>query len=108
MKKIRSIFGWIVAAALLVGTCQVAQAQRLRDASGNVTGSVRSDGTICDRSGNSVARIDNSGNIRDRSGNTVGRIDSNGSIRDKSGNSVGRASGVKREWAAVLFFFDFI
>ena len=78
MKKLRSLIGLMVAAAMLVGASQAAQAQRLRDASGNVTGTVRSDGSICDRSGNSVARIDGSGNIRDRAGNTVGRITSSG------------------------------
>ena len=55
-----------------------------------------------------VGKVDRDGTVRDRSGNSIGKVDSDGTIRNKSGNSVGRASGVKKEWAAVLFFFDFI
>ena len=63
-------------------------AQDLRNASGNRTGKIESDGTV-----------------RNESGNRIGKIDSDGTIRDASGNRKGSASGVRKEWAAVTFFF---
>jgi hypothetical protein len=35
-------------------------------------------------------------------------VDSDGSIRNASGNKTSSASGVKRSWAAALFFFDLL
>jgi hypothetical protein len=39
-------------------------------------------------------------------GSIVGKIESNGDVR-KSGSIVGSAQGVKKEQAAVMFFFEF-
>jgi len=37
----------------------------------------------------------------------IGKIENDGTIRNASNTSIGRADGVKKEWAAVLFFFSF-
>ena len=45
--------------------------------------------------------------IRNASNAQAGTIESNGTVRDRSNSTMGSASGVKKEWAAVFFFFDF-
>ncbi len=76
-----------VIAALLIGISTV-QAQELKSSSGSSTGKIDSDGTI-----------------RNGSGSSVGKIDSDGTVRNSSGSSIGSANGVKKTWAAVVFFF---
>jgi hypothetical protein len=39
-------------------------------------------------------------------GSSVGKVEKDGTIR-KNGSSVGSAPGVRKEYAAVLFFFNF-
>ena len=73
--------------ALFIGTATL-QAQELRSSSGSSTGKIDSDGTI-----------------RNGSGSSVGKIDSDGTVRNSSGSSIGSANGVKKTWAAVVFFF---
>ena len=47
----------------------------------------------------------NGGDLRDASNASLGRIDNDGSVRNASNASIGRAQGVKKEWAAVFYFF---
>ena len=37
----------------------------------------------------------------------IGKVESDGTVRDSSGNNLGTARGVKREYAAIVFFFYF-
>ena len=44
--------------------------------------------------------------VRNSSYSAIGHIDSDGTIRNSSYSTIGHAKGIKREWAAVWFFFD--
>ena len=54
-----------------------------------------------------IGHIDSDGTVRNSSYSTIGHIDSDGTIRNSSYSTIGHAKGIKREWAAVWFFFDF-
>ena len=43
--------------------------------------------------------------VRDGNNSKIGKIESDGTVRNRNNSSIGRASGVKKEWAAVAFFF---
>jgi hypothetical protein len=55
--------------------------------------------------GSIFGRVESNGDVR-ISGSIKGRIESNGDVR-KNGSVVGSAKGVRPEFAAVIFFFDF-
>ena len=97
---------FLMAAALFTCTTTV-DAQTLRNSSGNAIGKIESDGTVRDKSGNRVGQITSSGEIRSSSGNTIGKIDNDGTVRNGSNSCIGYAKGVKKEYAAVYFFFNF-
>ena len=80
-------------------------AQDLRNASGSRTGKIESDGTVRNDSGTKIGKIESDGTIRNSSGTKIGKIESDGTIRNASGTKIGSASGVRKEWAAVTFFF---
>ena len=44
--------------------------------------------------------------VYDGSNRSIGKVESNGTVRDGSNRQIGQAKGVKREWAAVFFFFS--
>jgi hypothetical protein len=73
-------------------------------ANGSSVGKIESDGTIR-QNGSSVGKVESDGTVR-INGSSVGKIESDGTIR-KNGSSVGSAPGVRKEYAAVLFFFNF-
>lgn len=72
--------------------------------SGSIKGRIESNGSIR-KNGSIVGRVESNGDVR-KSGSIVGRIESNGDIR-KRGSIVGSARGVDKEYAAVIYFFDF-
>jgi len=43
--------------------------------------------------------------VRNSSYSTIGYISDEGTVRNSSHSIIGYAKGVKKEWAAVLFFF---
>jgi len=43
--------------------------------------------------------------VRNSSGSKIGSIDKDGTLRNDSGSKIGSASGIKKEWAAVTYFF---
>ena len=57
------------------------------------------------KNGSSFGKVESDGTVR-ISGSSVGKIESDGTVR-KNGSSIGTAKGVKKEHAAVIFFFDF-
>jgi len=77
----------------------------IRDRSNAQVGKIESDGTIRDRSNAQVGKIESDGTIRDRSNAQIGKVESDGTVRDRSNAQIGSARGVKKEWAAVAFFF---
>jgi hypothetical protein len=80
-------------------------AQDLRNASGSKTGKIESAGPILSAGGTKIVNFERDGTVRNDSGTKIGKIDSDGSIRNASGTKTGSASGVRKEWAAVTFFF---
>lgn len=85
MKK---LFFFLSISLFVVLFANASYAQDLRNASGSKTGKIESDGTV-----------------RNQSGSKIGKIESDGTIRNASGSKVGSAKGVKKQWAAVTFFF---
>ena len=57
------------------------------------------------KGGSSFGKVESNGDVR-INGSVKGKIESNGDIR-KNGSVVGSAKGVKKEQAAVIFFFEF-
>jgi hypothetical protein len=45
------------------------------------------------------------GTVENSSHNTIGYVRDDGTVEDSSHSTIGYASGVKRTWAAVCFFF---
>ena len=83
-------FRLLLAVLALIACTTTADAQSLRDKSGNSIGKIESDGIVRNKSGNRIGQITSSGEIRSSSGNTIGKIDNSGNVRDKSGNTIGK------------------
>lgn len=93
---------FVMAAAICIFVSN-ASAQDLRKG-GSSFGKVESNGDV--RINGSVkGKFESNGDIR-VNGSVKGKIESNGDIR-KNGSVVGSAKGVKKEQAAVIFFFEF-
>jgi hypothetical protein len=45
--------------------------------------------------------------LRNSSNSFIGKIESDGTVRNSSNSCIGYAKGVKKEWAAIYFFFNF-
>ena len=96
----------------------------VRNAESISMGSFEPDGTVCDRSGNPVGRI-NKLEIFDTEGQRVGYINTNGVVHNGEGEILGNinlsdgkvtsntrevlgyARGIRVDWIACYFFFDF-
>ena len=96
----------------------------VRNAESMSVGSFEPDGTVCDRSGNAVGRI-NRLEIFDTEGKRVGYINTNGVVHNGEGEVMGTISlndgkvtdakhavmgyarGIRVDWIACYFFFDF-
>lgn|GEM_PF-323554 len=79
----------------------------IRDGQGRSVGKIGSDGTIRDGQGRTMGKVERDGTVRDDRNSQIGKIESDGTVRDRQNRSIGRASGVKKEWAAVVIFFRF-
>lgn len=77
----------------------------IRDRNNTQIGKIESDGTVRDRSGSQVGRIKSDGTVYDRNNSQIGKVESDGTVRNRQNSQIGKASGVKREWVAVAFFF---
>jgi len=49
----------------------------------------------------------NDGTLRGASNSAIGKIERDGNVRNAQNAGIGSAGGVKMEWAAAFFFFDF-
>lgn len=103
----RQFFVILTVLCTLLAGVHLSHAQNIYNANGAQVSSVDSNGTLRDRSNRSVGKIESDGTIRDGQGRSVGKIESDGTVRDRQNRSIGRASGVKKEWAAVVIFFRF-
>ena len=77
----------------------------IRNSSYSAIGHIDNDGTIRNSSYSAIGHVDKDGTVRNSSYSTIGHIDSDGTVRNSSYSSIGHAKGIKREWAAVWFFF---
>ncbi len=97
----------IAAFVFALGAAVNANAQDLRNASSQKVGSIESNGTIRNASSQKVGSIESDGTVRNASSQKIGSVESNGTVRNASSQKIGSASGVKKEWAAAFYFFDF-
>jgi hypothetical protein len=52
-----------------------------------------------------VGYVKSDGTVENSSHSTIGYVKDNGTVENSSHSTIGHASGVKKEWAAVVFFF---
>ena len=105
MKRITLILTFL--AALLFTANTDLFAQDVRNSSYSTIAHIDSDGTVRNSSYSTIGHIDSDGTVRNSSYSTIGHIDSDGTVRNSSYSTIGHAKGIKREWAAVYFFFNF-
>ena len=96
----------------------------VRDASQRSIGSFEADGSIRDKAGQTVGRIsrleifdtantrigyiNNDGTVRDGESNVLGTINlSDGKVTDAQHRVLGFARGIRVDWIACYYFFDF-
>lgn len=98
MKKL-----FILASAMLLTVGMYAQS--ITNSSHSTTGYIKSDGTIENSSHSTVGYVKSDGTVENSSHSTIGYVKSDGTVENSSHSTIGHASGVKKEWAAVVFFF---
>ena len=77
---------------------------KIQDSSYRTIGYIRN-GTIQDSSYRTVGYVKDNGTVQNSSYRTLGYIKDNGTVQNSSYSTLGYARGVKKEWAAVVFFF---
>ena len=102
MKKL--FYSCFLSAAFLLSLGQ-GYAQTIESSSHSSVGYIKSDGTIENSSHSTVGYVKSDGTVENSSHSTIGYVKDNGSVENSSHSTIGYASGVKKEWAAVCFFF---
>lgn len=105
--KVKCYLPFLCFLLLLAPALCWAQGGTLRNASNAAIGKIDNDGTVRNASNASIGKIQNDGTVRNASNAAIGKIDNDGTVRNSSNASIGKAQGVKMEWAAAYFFFDF-
>jgi hypothetical protein len=77
----------------------------IENSSHSTKGYIKNDGTIENSSHSTIGYIKSDGTIENSSHSTVGYVKKDGTVENSSHSTIGHADGVKREWAAVVFFF---
>ena len=77
----------------------------IRNSSYTMVGKIDSDGTIRNSSYTMIGKVEKDGTIRNSSYSMIGKIDDDGTVRNSSYSSIGTTKGIKKEWAAIWFFF---
>jgi hypothetical protein len=77
----------------------------IENSSHSTIGYIKSNGTIENSSHSTVGYVKSDGTVESSSHSTLGYIKSDGTVENSSHSTIGHASGVKKEWAAVTFFF---
>ena len=93
-------------AAFLIAATSVS-AQTIKDGSYRTIGYIKSDGTVQDGSYRTIGYIKNDGTVQNGSYQTIGYVKNDGTVQDGSYRTIGHSSGVKKQWAAAFFFFNF-
>ena len=109
---------------ILFSVYQPVNAQTLRGSTNNYIGSIDTDGVIRNKNNSQVGRIcsdgvirnsnnsqigkiESDGVVRNSNNSQIGKVESDGTVRDRNNAQIGSAKGIRREWAAVAFFFFF-
>jgi len=77
----------------------------IQNASYSTIGHIKSDGTIQNSSYSTVGYVKKDGTVQNSSYSTIGHIKDDGTVQNSSYSTIGHASGIKKEWVAVVFFF---
>jgi len=80
---------------------------KMRDTVNVSIGRIEANGTIRDKQDKRIGKIEADGTVRDEQDRRMGKIESDGTIRDTLNVRIGRAPGMKKEWAAAIYFFGF-
>ena len=78
----------------------------IRNSMNSKIGKIESDGTIRNSNNSKIGKIESDGTIRNSNNSTVGKVEKDGTVRNSMNSTLGSARGVKREHAAVFFFFN--
>ena len=103
----RSFLFILVFAALTIIAPNIAHSQDVRNSSYSMIGKIDSDGTVRNSSYSMIGKVESDGTVRNSSYSMIGKIDNDGTVRNSSYSTIGTAKGIKREWAAIWFFFNF-
>jgi hypothetical protein len=95
----------ILVLVLLLCAALFSDAQTIQAGNYSTTGYIKPDGTIQNSSYSTVGYIKPDGRIQNRSYSTIGYVKDDGTVQNSSYSTIGYARGVKKEWAAVVFFF---
>ena len=87
------------------GIIACTQAQTIENSSHSTTGYIKSDGTIQNSSYSTVGYVKSDGTVQNSSYSTIGYVKEDGTVQNSSYSTIGYAKGVKKEWAAVVYFF---
>ena len=79
----------------------------IRNSSNSYVGKLESNGTVRNSSNSYAGKIESDGTVRNSSNSYMGKVESDGTVRNSSNSYIGSAKGVKKEYAALFFFFNF-
>ena len=93
--------------AFLLFNCLVFSmfAQTIQNNNYGTKGYIKPDGTIQNSSYSTVGYFKPDGRVQNSSYATIGYIKEDGTVQNSNYSTLGYAKGVKKEWAAVVFFF---
>jgi len=77
----------------------------IENRSRSTIGYIKSDGTIENSSRSTVGYVKKDGTVENSSRSTIGYIKDDGTVENSSRSTIGYAKGIKKEWAAVTYFF---
>ena len=70
-------------------------------------GYIKSDGTVQNGNYSNIGYLNSDGTVHNSNHSSIGYVKDDGTVQDSNHSNIGYAKGVKKEWAAVLFFFKF-
>ena len=78
---------------------------RIQNRNYSTIGYIKSDGTIQNNNYSTVGYVKSDGRVQDRNYSTLGYVKDDGRVQNQNYQTLGYARGVRKEWAAVVFFF---
>jgi hypothetical protein len=70
-------------------------------------GKIMPDGEVRNDRNQKIGSVSSDGEVRNDRNQNIGKIMPDGEVRNDRNQRIGRAQGIKKEWAAVFFFFSF-